>query len=135
MSLEELEVEELEMLEPISEPMVYVVKFFPLLKTIPRRRRAKRAVRYLRERIGNRVTYETETEKGGKKIKVRKRVGPDHVRISPEVSKAIRSRGAKKPPRRLKVVVIKFRDPETDEVRARVYMPDEPIVRALSKKR
>ena len=136
MSLERLEVEELtEVLEPISEPMVYVVKFYPLLKTIPRRRRAKRAVRYLRERIGNHVTYETEVEKGGKKVKVRKRVGKDHVRISPEVSKAIRSRGAKKPPRRLRVVVIKFRDIENDEVRAYVYMPNEPIVKALSKKR
>ncbi len=130
MSLEELETVE-EMLEPISEPMVYIVSFFPLLKTIPKRRRAKRAIRFLRERIGERVTYEEEKE--GKKI--RRRVGKDHVRISPEVSKAIRSRGAKKPPRRIRVVVIKFRDRESDEVYAYVYMPHEAIVKALSKKR
>ena len=85
--------------EEIIEERIYIVPFFPFLKRhISRNKRVPRAIRLLRDFIKRHMKVE-------------------NVVIDPEVNHAIRSRGIKKPPRKIKVRVVK-----TEEKIAEVFL-------------
>ena len=69
---------------------LYTIPLRVVLK-VPRWRRAARAIRFVRSFIARHMKSEA-------------------VKIDPKVSEYIWSRGAKKPPRRVKVKAIKYKD-------------------------
>ncbi len=85
--------------EEIIEERIYVVPFFPFLKRhISRNKRVPRAIRHLRDFT-------------------KRHMKVDRVIIDPEVNHAMWSRGIKKPPRRIKIRVVK-----TEEKVAEVFL-------------
>jgi len=74
----------------IETERLYTIPLRITLK-VPRWRRAARAVRFVRAFIARHMKSE-------------------NVKIDPKVSEFIWSRGAKKPPRRVKVKAIKYKD-------------------------
>lgn len=79
---------------------VYTIPFFPKLNTIPRTKRASRAVRLIREFVSRHMKT-------------------DEIIISPEVNEFVWARGIKKPPRKITVRVVK-----SDDDVAEVYLVD-----------
>ena len=70
---------------------IYTISFYPKLNSIPRTKRAPRAVRMIKEFVSRHMKS-------------------DDVLIDPEVNEYIWSRGIKKPPRKISVRVIKSDD-------------------------
>ncbi len=71
----------------------YIVPFYPKLNTIPRNKRAPRALRLLKEFIKRHM-----------------KVDDENIYIGQEVNEYIWSRGIQKPPRRIPVRLVKYSD-------------------------
>lgn len=100
---------------------IMTIRFFPWIKAAPRWKWAKKAVKILRERILKLCKY-FEDPTTHKKIRPEKR----EVWISPTLNALIWSRGAKNPPRRVRVrIIYKFLDPEKKSVELRVFPAEE----------
>lgn len=90
--------------EKADSERLLTIKFYPKLLTAPKWKRAKKAAKILKELVVKYVKYATDPETG-EKI----RINRSYVWISPRVNEKIWSRGAKNPPRKLRVrVLVKF---------------------------
>jgi len=93
------------------------VRFYPRILSAPKWKRAKKAVKVLRELVIKYVKN-VEDPRSGQKIRIKRPV----VWISPKLNEVIWSRGAKNPPRRMRVrVLYKIQDAERGEVELRVF--------------
>lgn len=93
------------------------VRFYPKLLSAAKWKRAKKAIKILQEKILKYVKN-VEDPISGKKIRVKKPT----LWISPEMNALIWSRGAKNPPRRVRVrVLYKIVSSEDGEVELRVF--------------
>ncbi len=92
--------------EKADSERLLTIRFYPKLLSTPKWKRAKRASRILRELVQRYVKYAPDPETG-EKI----RINRPYVWVSPKVNEVIWSRGARNPPRKLRVrVLIKFMD-------------------------
>jgi len=93
------------------------IRLYPRILSAPKWKRAKKAVKVLRELV-TKYVKNIEDPKSGEKIRIKK----PFVWISPELNELIWSRGAKNPPRRVRVrVLYKILDSEKGEVELRVF--------------
>jgi len=93
------------------------VRFYPRILSAAKWKRAKKAVKTLRELVLKYVKN-VEDPNTGKKIRIKK----PSVWISPEMNALIWSRGAKNPPRKVRVrILYKIVDSENGEVELRVF--------------
>ncbi len=90
---------------------IMTVRFYPKLLSAPKWKRAKRAAKLLREMVDKYVKYAPHPD-----TKEKIRLDRKYIWIHPKVNELIWSRGAKNPPRKLRVrIVIKFLEPERKE--------------------
>ena len=90
---------------------IMTVRVYPKLLSAPKWKRAKRAAKLLREMVDKYVKYAPHPD-----TKEKVRLDRKYIWIHPKVNELIWSRGAKNPPRKLRVrVVIKFLEPEKKE--------------------
>ena len=87
---------------------IYTIPFYPKLNSIPRTKRASKAMRMLRGFIA-------------------KHMKSDDIIISPEVNEAIWKRGIQKPPRKISVRVVK-----SDDDVVEVYLVDSTFKKELT---
>ncbi len=93
------------------------VRFYPRILSAAKWKRAKKAVKTLRELVLKYVKN-VEDPNTGKKIRIKK----PSVWISPEMNALIWSRGAKNPPRKVRVrILYKIVDSDNGEVELRVF--------------
>ena len=93
------------------------IRLYPRILSAPKWKRAKKAVKVLRELV-TKYVKNIEDPKSGEKIRIKK----PFVWISHELNELIWSRGAKNPPRRVRVrVLYKILDSEKGEVELRVF--------------
>jgi len=89
---------------------VMTVRFFPRILSAPKWKRAKKAAKVLRELVDKYVKYMPHPETGNK-VRLLKR----KIWIHPKVNEQIWSRGAKNPPRKLRIrVVVKVLEGERE---------------------
>lgn len=122
----------LKKIEEKDDERFLTISFSPkLIKSAPKWKRARRAVKILREFISKHVKYvEVTVDQAGTKSKVR--ITEPIIWISPQVNEILWSRGAKNPPSRIRVkVLIKvdeiFRDPEGRTIGCRAELKVFPI--------
>ncbi|MGQ4890976.1 MAG: hypothetical protein ACP6IP_00630 [Candidatus Njordarchaeia archaeon] len=90
--------------EKADAERLLTVRFYPKLLSAPKWKRAKKAAKILRELVQKYVKYAPDPD-SGEKI----RINRSYVWVSPKVNEIIWSRGAKNPPRKLRVrVLVKF---------------------------
>lgn len=87
---------------------IYTIPFYPKLNSIPRTKRASKAMKMLRKFIS-------------------KHLKSDDIIISPEVNEAIWKRGIQKPPRKISVRVVK-----SDDDVVEVYLVDSTYRKELT---
>jgi len=97
------------------------IRFYPRILSAPKWKRAKKAAKVLRELVAKYVKYAPDPETG-EKVRIKK----PYVWISPKTNELIWSRGAKKPPRKIRVrVLVKFlnidKKNKTGEAELRVF--------------
>ncbi len=93
------------------------IRFYPRVLSAPKWKRAKKAIKVLKERI---LKYVKNVEEpgSGRKIRIHKPI----LWVSPEVNEVIWSRGARNPPRKIRVKVFyKIIDADKGEVELRVF--------------
>jgi len=95
-----LEAEEISEDEKIYE-RVLTIRFFPRILSAPKWKRAKKAAKVLRELVDKYVKYAPHPETGNKVRLIKRRIW-----IHPKINEQIWSRGAKNPPRRIRVRVV-----------------------------
>ncbi len=105
-----IEAEEISEEEKIYE-RVLTIRFFPRILSAPKWKRAKKAAKVLRELVDKYVKYAPHPETGNKVRLIKRKIW-----IHPKINEQIWSRGAKNPPRRIRVrVVIKAIEGEREK--------------------
>ena len=93
------------------------VRFYPRLLSVAKWKRASRSVKILREKI-TKYIKNVEDPISGRKIRIKNPT----IWISPEMNALLWSRGAKNPPRKVRVrVLYKIIDADEGEVELRVF--------------
>lgn len=93
------------------------VRFYPKLLSVAKWKRASRSVKVLKEKVAKYVKN-VEDPSRGKKIRIRNPT----IWISPEMNALLWSRGAKNPPRKVRVrILYKIIDADNGEVELRVF--------------
>jgi len=93
------------------------IRFYPKLLSAPKWKRAKKAVKILQERI-KKYVKNIEDPNTGKKIRIKKPL----IWLSPDMNELIWSRGARNPPRKVRVrVLYKIINADEGEVELRVF--------------
>ena len=122
----------LEKLEEKDDERYLTIRFSPkLLKRAPLWKRARKAMKLLQQFVQRYIKYvEATVDEAGTRAKVR--ITEPIVWISPEVNEIIWSRGAKNPPKRIRIrVLIKveeiIRDPEGKPTGCRAELKVFPI--------
>ncbi len=93
------------------------VRFYPKLLSVAKWKRASRAVKILREKV-RKYVKNVEDPVSGKKIRIK----TPTIWISPEMNAVVWSRGAKNPPRKVRVrILYKIVDADEGEVELRVF--------------
>lgn len=93
------------------------IRFYPRLLSVAKWKRASRAVKILRERV---IKYVKNVEDpiSGRKIRIKNPT----VWVSPEMNAVLWSRGAKNPPRKVRVrVLYKITDADEGQAELRVF--------------
>ena len=102
---------------------IMTIRFYPKLLSTPKWKRAKKAAKLLREFVDKYVKYAPHPE-----TREKVRLDRKYIWIHPKVNELIWSRGAKNPPRKLRVrVVIRFLEPERKEGRTEAELRILPL--------
>jgi len=99
--------------QEIETDIIETIPFYPRLNSIPRNKRAPKAMRILKEKVARLMKVELE-----------------NILIDEEVNKKIWSRGIQKPPRRIDIRAVKAEDGVVDVYLASDILESRAVVQA-----